>query len=166
MTHADATLAALWHRAATSTSAPLALEEIRLQQIGEGAWDLDDLLRHHADDPIDDADEIEMRQAFDDGWTDGCGWEDCLEILRSPEALLKALRSRPDRRNAAELAANGLGPFLDFSVALDDVLRRAKSFSARPRCHVTRACLLVRNHQRQHARRGRRGARDVCRLVG
>lgn len=43
-----------------------AKEELEAQARGGGAWDLSDLLRHHADEMVDEDDEVEMRDAFDD----------------------------------------------------------------------------------------------------
>jgi hypothetical protein len=59
-------LTELWERFDQNTSASVALEEMRAQSTRGGEWDLSEVLRHHADDPIEDDDEISMRDAFDD----------------------------------------------------------------------------------------------------
>src|SRR5450755_61386 len=59
-------LAELWHRFGTNTNAAQALAEMRAQASGDGEWDLAELLRNHEDEPIEDDDEISMRDAFDD----------------------------------------------------------------------------------------------------
>jgi hypothetical protein len=62
----DQNLAELWHRFDTITSASDALAEMRAQAEGAGEWDLPWLLRDHAEEEIEDIDEISMRDAFDD----------------------------------------------------------------------------------------------------
>lgn len=221
-------LHALWHRFEINTSAPDALAEVRAQRIGKGEWDLQELLRHHEKEPVEEDDEIAMRDAFDDllafygcveiaahigavpdplpnsfradaiatlghqdvrryyrdhyplllpdmliariagvtrqlrfptdalplfmeflhvngileddpsvamllwflddGYHQGYGWDDTLKILSRSEHLIQALNRAPRRRNPAEQAVDGLRKFLDFCVAIDDLLLRAAEF--------------------------------------
>jgi len=66
MTREADNLAELWHRFSTNTNAAQALAEMRAQASGDGEWDLAELLRNHEDEPVEDDDEISMRDAFDD----------------------------------------------------------------------------------------------------
>jgi hypothetical protein len=65
---------------------------------------------------------------LDDGYYENYRWEDTLAILSLPELLLRAMQRAPSSRNAAETSVGGLRVFLEFCVALDDLLRRAVLF--------------------------------------
>jgi hypothetical protein len=56
----------IWDRYHSSTCASEALDEIRSESSGSGGFDLENLLRYHGDDEVEDEDEVAMRDAFDD----------------------------------------------------------------------------------------------------
>src|SRR5579864_9133186 len=55
----------IWHRFYSGTYAAQALKEMQQTSDGNG-YDLEELLRDHREDAIEDEDEVAMRDAFDD----------------------------------------------------------------------------------------------------
>jgi hypothetical protein len=66
MNRENQNLVELWHRHKAQGCAGEALDEMRAQSRGKGGWDLQELLRYHGNGGVHDADEVSMRDAFDD----------------------------------------------------------------------------------------------------
>ena len=66
MNHSERNLEEIWHKFKTSTCAEGALKEVRAIGTRKASFELDELLRHHEDEEIEDEDEVSMRDAFDD----------------------------------------------------------------------------------------------------
>src|SRR5437879_3312197 len=101
MTRKAENLVELWHRFDTNTAAAQALTEARAQASGDGDWDLAELLRNHRDEPIEDDDEISMRDAFDDL----LAFYSCVEIAALAGLVPEPL-PRPFRHDVANTLCN------------------------------------------------------------
>jgi hypothetical protein len=66
MSQKEQNLEEIWHKFKTNTLAADALKEIRSIGRRTANFELDELLRHHEEEEIEDEDEVSMRDAFDD----------------------------------------------------------------------------------------------------